>query len=149
MASAKQTGRRCPAFRQQVRRLRGGFVVKVGEDLLDHHRVFDAGNDSERTGTFPAGLDVDVENALQSLRPGHRGPAFGGRLGLRLIERSGFVALAPFGRRHRCTVFAVRGQARGGAAPIVPPLKKGGIGGISLPRLPFRAGIFGPTRTAR
>jgi len=39
------------------------------EDLLDHRRVFDTGNDLHPPTTVPAGLDVDPEYALQTLRP--------------------------------------------------------------------------------
>ena len=50
----------------------------MGEDLLDHHRILNAGNDLDGTAAFPAGLDVDGEHPLESLRPGHRCPAFAG-----------------------------------------------------------------------
>jgi len=36
----------------------------VIEDLPNHHRVFDAGDDSHGAGAFAAGLDVDIEYAL-------------------------------------------------------------------------------------
>ncbi len=50
---AEQAGRRCPALMQQ----RGvrccfGFVLQVIEDLLDHHWVFDAGNDLHCAATL-------------------------------------------------------------------------------------------------
>jgi hypothetical protein len=31
------------------------------EDLLDHRRIFDAGDDLDSAAAFPAGLDVNVE----------------------------------------------------------------------------------------
>jgi hypothetical protein len=37
----------------------------VGEDLVDHHRIFDAGNDLDVATAALADLDVDVENPLQ------------------------------------------------------------------------------------
>jgi hypothetical protein len=40
----------------------------VGEDLLDQHRSFDAGDDLDGAAAAVAGLDVDVEYALQALR---------------------------------------------------------------------------------
>ena len=42
---------------------------QVGEYLLDHRRVFDAGDDADITAAFTARFNVDVESALQSLRP--------------------------------------------------------------------------------
>ena len=44
------------------------FALEVSEDLLDHRRFFDAGDDLDVTAAVLAGLDVDVENALQTLR---------------------------------------------------------------------------------
>jgi hypothetical protein len=52
-------------------------VLQVIEDLFDHHWVFDAGDNLDSAAAFPAGLDVDIEDPLQTLRPAHRGAAFG------------------------------------------------------------------------
>jgi len=49
------------------------FVLEVGQDLLDHPRVFDAGGDLDAAVEGLAGPDVDVEYALEAL-------------GLRLID---------------------------------------------------------------
>ncbi len=57
-----------------------------------------------------AGLDVDVEHALQALCPGHGSPALGRRWLLLLIGYFGFGALPPLCRRHPRTVFAVGGE---------------------------------------
>jgi hypothetical protein len=57
MTSAEPTGRRRPPFRQQARFLRGILPIKVSQDLLDHHRVFDAGDDPYRPTSLPASLD--------------------------------------------------------------------------------------------
>jgi hypothetical protein len=43
----------------------------MGQYLLDHHRVLNAGNHLHRATAFTAGLDVDVENPLEALRPVH------------------------------------------------------------------------------
>jgi hypothetical protein len=48
---------------------RGLFLGEVGENLPDHHRIFDAGDDAHRPAAGCAGLDVDPEHALQALRP--------------------------------------------------------------------------------
>ena len=45
----------------------------MGEDLLDHHRIFDAGDDLDLACASLAGFNVDVEYALQSARPRHCG----------------------------------------------------------------------------
>jgi hypothetical protein len=41
----------------------------VGEDLIDHHWVFDTGDDPDRPAAVLAGRDVDAEVPLQALRP--------------------------------------------------------------------------------
>ena len=56
------TGRPPGSFR------RGTFPIAVGENLLDHHRLFDAGNDPDHPATGSAALDVDAKYALQALR---------------------------------------------------------------------------------
>jgi len=42
----------------------------VGEDLLDHLGVLDAGDDPHRPAARLAGLDVDAEDSFQALCPG-------------------------------------------------------------------------------
>ena len=42
------------------------------KDLFDHRRIFDARNHLDRATTVGAGLDIDLEHPLQTLRPGHR-----------------------------------------------------------------------------
>jgi len=78
----------------------------MSEDLFDHYRVFDAGNDLGGAAAFTAGLDVDIEYTLQSLRSGHRCPALSGRLIMFFIGHSGFVALTSPRGRYQCTVLA-------------------------------------------
>jgi len=65
-------GRR-PARRPPGSFWRGAFLIEVGEDLLDHFWVLDAGDDPHRPTAGRAGLHVDVEHPFQAL-------------GLRLIE---------------------------------------------------------------
>ena len=51
-------------------RTRGGccaLALEVGEDLLDHYRLFDAGDDLDWAAAALAGPDVDVEDPLQAL----------------------------------------------------------------------------------
>ena len=100
------------------------FALKVLEYLLDYHRIFDAGDDLDVTAAVLAGLDVDVENALQALRlrliamdgkyagfagakTGHCGPAFDRCWAVHRICR---MSLAAFGRRHLCTMRTVGGE---------------------------------------
>jgi hypothetical protein len=40
----------------------------VPEDLLDHHRIVDAGDDLNLAAAALAGLDVDIEHPLQASR---------------------------------------------------------------------------------
>ena len=80
----------------------------MGENFLNNHWIFDAGDDIHRAAAFTAGFDVDAEYAFQALSPGHGCPLFGGRLVLPLIGCPGLIALAPPGRRHPRTVLTVR-----------------------------------------
>ena len=100
--------RRRPALGQWVEFHQSDLFLQVSEDPLDQHRVFDAGNDFYGAAAFATGLDVDAKYTLQSLRPGHRCPAFRGRLILFVNGDFGFVAFAPPRRRYQCTVLAVR-----------------------------------------
>jgi hypothetical protein len=43
--------------------------MQVSEDLGDHERVLDTGEDAHRPAAHRAGLDVDAERALAALRP--------------------------------------------------------------------------------
>jgi hypothetical protein len=52
---------------------RFGALFKVFEYLLDDCRIFDTGNDPNVTTTLTTGLNVYIENSLQSLRPSHGG----------------------------------------------------------------------------
>jgi hypothetical protein len=84
------------------------FAAQVSKDLLNHHRIFDAGNHPDVATAALADLDVDVEDPFQALRPGHGGPAFCRRGGFRRICRAGLVVLAAFSRRHLCTMRAMK-----------------------------------------
>jgi hypothetical protein len=60
-------------------------IVQVGEDSLDDSRIFNAAvrrldDDLDLPGAPLAGLDVNVEHPFESLHPGHRRMALGGRL---------------------------------------------------------------------
>jgi hypothetical protein len=55
----------------------GRFRIEAGEDLLDHHSVFDARCEAHRPAAHSAGLDVDAEHTLQALCPPHRRSARG------------------------------------------------------------------------
>ena len=80
------------------------------EDLRNHYRILsalascvapspaslqsDAGNDPNGTATGLTGLDIDVEHALEALRPGHGCVTLGWRLPLRCNRCAGVVAFA-------------------------------------------------------
>jgi hypothetical protein len=63
----------------------------VIQDLPDHHRILDAGDDPDGPTAGLAGLNVDIEHPLQALRPGQGGASFGRRW--RIIRSAGLVAL--------------------------------------------------------
>jgi len=86
------------------------FRIGVGEDLLDHRRVLDAGDDAHRPAAHRAGFDVNAEHALEALCPSHRRPALGRGALVGLGRCLGSSALAPPGLRHLRPVGAVRGE---------------------------------------
>jgi hypothetical protein len=49
------------------------------------HPLFDAGNALHRPAAGWTGLNVDVKDAFQALRPGKGGPAFGRRSFSKLV----------------------------------------------------------------
>ena len=75
MVSAKQVGRRRPAFRQQTRCNRGILSLQMGENLLNDRRVFDAGDHFVCTAAGKVCLNVDIEDLRQPLRQDHNGAA--------------------------------------------------------------------------
>ncbi len=111
LESAEQAGlRRCSTVRQQERGSRRQFFFQVRQDLLNDHRVFDAGNHLRGSSAYTAGLNVYIENPLEPLRPGHRRMTSNWRLFALTICVFGLATLAPLRRGHQCTVFAVRGE---------------------------------------
>ena len=60
-------GRRA-ARRQPESVERSAFRIEVGEYLLDHRGILDAGDDLDVASAIVAGLDVDVEYPLQAQR---------------------------------------------------------------------------------
>ena len=51
----------------------------MGEYLVDHIGIFDAGNDLHGTAAVLAGSNVDIEYPFEPLSPCHCGMTFGGR----------------------------------------------------------------------
>jgi len=49
-----------------------GPQLKMGENVVDEQAVLDARDDLERPAAALARFDVDGEDALQALHPGHR-----------------------------------------------------------------------------
>lgn len=47
---------------------------KMGENLLDGHWIFDAGDHFERTAEGAVYINIDIEHALEPLHPAHSGP---------------------------------------------------------------------------
>jgi len=99
------------------------FALKVPQDLFDHHRLFNAGGDLNVAAAVLAGLDVDIEYALQALRPGHRCSAFDRCWAVRRMCRTGLVALTALGRRHLCAMRAVGGKHAVESSQINPRLR--------------------------
>jgi hypothetical protein len=85
----------------------GGFLREVGEYLMDDVGVVDSGDDLHRALAVGAGLDVDVEYALQALRPGHGGAGFGGGF---CFGGAGTLAVAALSLRDVGALMMVRGK---------------------------------------
>ena len=81
MESVEESRLRRPTiFWKQSRPDGGRFVVQVGQNSLDHRRVFNAGNDLDLPGAPLTGLNIDIKYPLEPLHPGHRLVALGRRL---------------------------------------------------------------------
>ena len=78
------------------------------ENLSYDRRIFDRGDDFHGAAAGLAGGDVDVEYALEPLRPTHGNVALGRGSVWCLV--GGLAALAPPGRRDQCPVLAVGGE---------------------------------------
>ena len=91
-------------------------------DLLDHHRVFNAGDNPDGSAAGPTGLDVNAKNPLEALCPAHRGPALGGCVLFCALLRTALVALSSFARCHPRTVLAVGGEHAVEAGEVHPGL---------------------------
>jgi hypothetical protein len=59
--------------------------MQVIQDSIDGLLLLNAGNDLHSTSAMPAGLNVNIEDSLQSLRPGHRHVTLGGRFDLDVV----------------------------------------------------------------
>ena len=71
--------RGCPRFGQRTGRSCLGVQLQMGEHLLDHFGIFNAGNDLHGTAAVLAGSNVDIEYPFEPLSPCHCGMTFGGR----------------------------------------------------------------------
>ena len=106
------------------------------EDRLDQRWILNAGDDPDGTAARPTGLDIDVEHALQALRPRHGGVTLGWRLVLCVIRRAAVVASTPFRRRHERPVPAVRCEHAVEARQVDPGLwDQGGQSSNEVQRL--------------
>ena len=87
----------------------GCFLLKMLKDLLNHLGIFDTGNHFDLTAAVLADFDIDVEDALESLHPGHGAVSLCGTLVLPVgIGRFWWIGfLAAFGRCDLHTAFAV------------------------------------------
>jgi hypothetical protein len=105
MESVEETGLRWRTVLWTQSRPGGGrLAIQVGQDSLNHRRIFNASNDFDLPGAALTGLDIDVEYSLQSLHPGHRRVALSGRL-VQPIFPCGLTLLATPAPPHRCTDF--------------------------------------------
>ena len=107
-ASAEQLSlRRRPTFRQQVCPRRTGSLLQVAKYLLNNYRIFDTSDDLNGTAAFTC-LDIDVEDALEALCPGHGRAPFGRPRVLQCIRQFALIALAPLRPCDQRTMRTVR-----------------------------------------
>ena len=87
-----------------------GFLPEVIKNQLNHLRVFNACNHFDLATAVFTDLDVDVENTLESLHPGHSAVALCGALVTPAsIETFRLIGLfAPLSGCYLNAVFAVR-----------------------------------------
>ena len=74
---------------------------------LQMFSIFNAGNDPGCTSADMTRLNVDIENPLQPLSPGHGRMTLNWRLLLLALCTFGLATLAPLRRCHQRTVFAI------------------------------------------
>ena len=109
--SAEQAGLRWGStVRQQERGSCQRYFLQMHQYLLNDHRIFYAGNDPGWSSTDSAPLNINLENPLQPLRPGHGRMTLNWRLLLLAIHCFGLVAFSPLRRCHQRMVLAVRGE---------------------------------------
>jgi hypothetical protein len=84
------------------------FILQVIEDLLDHHRGFEARDHFDVATALSASFNINIENAFEALRPRHRCPAFKWCALIRFAAIFGFVSFIVFARCHQCTMLTVR-----------------------------------------
>ena len=94
-----------PALGQWVEFFSFRFSLEMCKYLLDHHRIFDTGNHSDRTTVCVTGRYIDMKYSLEALCPGHRGMLLHRRSLISVYLP--FGALASFRRRHLGSVLAV------------------------------------------
>ena len=79
----------------------GRFLLQVLEDLLNHLRILDTGNNLNLATAVFADLDVDVEHSFEALHPGHSAMALCGAFVTPVgIGRLRIGFLAAFGGCH-------------------------------------------------
>ena len=102
---------RCARGGSVVRFLQRAVLCEVGKDGADGGGFFDAGHDPHRAAAVAAGAHVDVENALEALRPGHRAALFVGAAVVAVGPSRLLVCRRTFAARRwrqlRMTVFSV------------------------------------------
>ena len=96
----------------------------MSEYLVDHRRVFNAGDYFDCATPFTTRFNADVEYPLQPARPGHGCPALRRRWLCLLLRCVTLLTLTPPGWCQQCPVVAVgREYTRNGFAPLLLTLR--------------------------
>ncbi len=103
-AASRSRGGRCARRWPIVRFLQRAVPPEVVEDGADGVRIFDAGDDAHAAAAMGAGGHVDVEDALEALRPGHGAP---------FLCRRSIIRAGDFSTRRPAAFAAMRGRELG------------------------------------
>ena len=94
--------------------------LEMSQNSIDYILVLNTSNDPDRTTAAAANLNVDIENSLESLGPGHCGMTLSRRTNFRIGER--LHTFATLGRGDLPTPSVVRCQYAVVASEIDPGL---------------------------
>ena len=90
----------------------GRLAIQVGQDSLNHRRIFNASNDLDLPLTALAGLNINIEHSFEPLHPRHRDVAIVRRLVLPVFpyRLTPLASPTPLRRCHPDTKLTIGGE---------------------------------------